>query len=94
MEPITGILLALGALVAVAILKWDDIQNWMNANKTSMHNIGAVLKTELSTGRVAVCSGVFSSTGNLNSAIAWKPKQIEPELDRMLKMDNMIEIKL
>jgi hypothetical protein len=95
MEPITGLLLmALGAMVAVAVLKWEDIRSWMDSKKTISYNIGTVIKTELSSGRVAVCSGVFNANGKASAVIAWKPNQVDAEINNKLKLDDMIEIQL
>lgn len=73
------LLAALVGAVVVAILHWADIQQWWYARKTDNHNIGIMIRKELSAGRVAVCTGVFDKSGDLiNSDVtSWKAEKLE-----------------
>lgn len=91
MEPISTLLfMALGAMVAVAVLKWEEIQSWMYGQSTTFGDIGMVIETELKSRRAVIVGGVFTDNGNIKYSKAWSPEQKDSELDSRLRRNNGI----
>lgn len=71
------LLAALAGACIVAILRWDEIQQWLYQRKTISHNIGIMIKEELANGRVGVCTGVFDKNGDVKDVTAWKCETLD-----------------
>lgn len=87
---------ALAGAIVVAILRWSDIQQWWYARKTDNYNIGIMIRKELSEGRVALCTGVFNSSGDLKNGevTGWKAEKLEQSVAIKFGQKNMTRVAL
>lgn len=94
MEPISllaGLLIgALATAAAVAILTWLDVNNWFMQNTNSNYSLGMTIKEMISDGRYGICTGVFTSSGDIGSINGWKTDKLDTSVSSKFNNSNII----
>lgn len=85
-------LLIAGAVLAV--LAWDEVSNWLNANTDSYSQYGELIKERLANGNYKVVAGVFNKHKNKTATNSWEAEELDSELESKFNRKNRIRLDL
>lgn len=92
---IFGASLVIGALIVVALLKWQEIVNWFR-NKSSLKqsdkdNIAVMIKTQLASGHVREIHGIFNTkTEEVLDGQQYEAKELDQDLQEVFGSEDVV----
>ena len=92
---IFGASLVIGALIVVALLKWQEIVNWFR-NKSSLKqsdkdNFAVMIKTQLASGHVREIHGIFNTrTEEVLDGQQYEAKELDQELQEVFGSEDVV----